>query len=251
MLSLFERLKVPLITIFFALVLFFVLVKLFGPIPFSVTSVVTNKADLFTVEGTGEASGTPSSATFTVGVTKTGTTVQDTQNETNTAVNQVIAALKKQGIADKDIKTEDYTVTPNVDYTNGKQTPTGYTVSTNITVTLNDASKANAALDSATANGANIVNGVSFTLSDDEKTQLEDQARANAIKQAKNQAEKIAQQSGIRLGRLVNVSVNPTNQPVTLDKMSAAPALGGGAPTQLQPGENKVTLTVTLSYETL
>lgn len=250
--SLFERLKVPVLTVLISLILFFVTVKLFGPIPFTVTSIVTNKADLFSVTGTGEASGVPDSAQFTVGVTKTGPTVEGTQNQVNQAANKITSELKKMGIADKDIKTTDYNVSPNIDYTSGKQNTTGYSVSVNMQITLKDAAKANQALDTATENGANVVNGVSFILNDEEKIKLEDQARAIAIKNAKEQATKIANQSGIRLGRLINVSVNPSTGPIMFDKMAASPVgLGGGAPTELQPGENKVSVTVTLSYETL
>ena len=119
-------------------------------------------------------------------------------------------------------------------------------------MTLKDAKKANTALDSATANGANVVNGVSFTLNDDEKMKLEDEARGKAIANAKAQAEKIANQSGIRLGRLINVMVNPTDQgPLPMTKAFDA-AAGQAIPdrTELQPGENKVIVNVTLSYET-
>jgi uncharacterized protein YggE len=250
--SVLDRLKVPVLTVLISLVLFFVFVKLFGPIPFTINSVVTSNTQPFTVTGTGEVSGAPSSATFTVGVTKIGSSVDATQNQTNTAVNKIITALKGQGIDAKDIKTQDYNVTPNVDYANGAQTPTGYTVSTNIIVTVKDASKANTALDAATANGANVLNQVSFTLGDDDKTKLKDQARALAIANAKADAQKIAQQSGIKLGKLINVTENPDTSPIMFDKASSAPTgLGGSAPTQLQPGQNKVSVTVTLSYETL
>lgn len=250
--GLLDRLKVPVLTVLISLILFFAFVKLFGPIPFSVNSITTEKSELFTVDGTGEAVGKPDTAEFTVGVTKTGSTVEDTQTQTNTAVNKVIAALKEQGIDEKDIKTENYNVNPNVDFSSGKQSTTGYTVNTNITVTVQDASKANTALDAATANGANVVNGVSFTLNDDEKKKLEDQARAEAIKKAKEQAVTISQQAGIKLGRVINVTVNPTQPgPIMYDKALSVGQAAPAAPTQLQPGENKVTVTVTLSYETL
>lgn len=251
--SLLDRLKIPTLTVLISLILFFLFVKLFGPIPFSVNSIVTNKADLFTVEGTGEASGVPNTAQFSVGVMKTGATVTATQDEVNTAANKIVTELKKLGIDQKDIKTSDYSVNPNIDYNSGKQTTTGYTVSAMINVSLKDASKANKALDTATANGATTINGVSFVLSDEDKIKLEDMAREEAIRKAKEQAQKISQQAGIRLGRIVNVYVNPSSGPIIYDKMG----LGGGVPreasvpTQLQPGENKVTITVSLSYETL
>jgi len=251
--TLLDRLKIPVLTVFISLLLFFVFVKLFGPIPFTVNSINTEKSDMFTVDGTGEATGKPDTAQFTVGVTKTGPAVEDTQSQTNAAVNKVISALKAQGIEDKDIKTDDYSVNPNLDFSTGSQRTNGYTVSTNITVKIKDSDKASAALDAATKNGANIVNGVSFTINDDEREKLEDQARADAIKEAKEQATKISKQAGIRLGRVTNIIVNPTTPgPIMYDKaMNAGGEVARSDATQLQPGENKVTVSVTLFYETL
>jgi uncharacterized protein YggE len=97
-----------------------------------------------------------------------------------------------------------------------------------------------------------VVNGVSFVLNDDEQQKLEEQARGEAIKNAKEKAESIAAQAGIKLGRIINVTVNPTTQPQpVVEKMSFARAADSSAPTQLQKGSNDVTVTVSLSYETL
>lgn len=250
---LLDRLKVPTLTVLISLILFFLFVKVFGPIPFTINSTVTNKADLFTVDGTGEASGVPSTAEFMVGVTKSGASVTVVQEQVNTATNKIVLELKKLGIGENQIKTSDYTVNPNIDFTSGRQTTTGYTANATISVTLTDSAMANKALDSATANGATTINGVSFVLSDEDKVKLEDDARMEAIKEAKEKAAKISQQAGIRLGKIVNVYVSSPERPVMYEKMSVSNA-GGGAPqpdTQLQPGENKVSVSVSLSYETL
>lgn len=246
-----DRLKFPVLVVFISLVLLYAFAKFLGPIPFNVNSINTEKSNMFTVDGTGEATGKPDTAKFTVGVTKTGASVDETQSQTNTAVNKVIAALKTLGINEKDIKTDDYSVNPNIDFSTGSQRVNGYTVSTNITVKLKDANKANSALDTATKNGANIVNGISFILNNDERKNLENLARANAIKDAKEQAAIISKQAGIHLGRVTNIVLNPTT-PDSYDKaMSAAGESTPENTTLLQPGENKVTVTVTLYYETL
>lgn len=251
--TLLNQLKVPVLTVFIALLLFFGFAKLFGPIPFSVNSVTTNKTEPFTVTGEGKATGVPDTAQFSVGVNKTAATVELAQNQVNTTINKISDELKKLGIEEKDIQTSNYSVNPNIDFTSGKQTTTGYTVDTTMNVKVKDTNLANKALDAATANGANVVNGVSFVLNDDEQQKLEEQARGEAIKNAKEKAQSIAQQAGIRLGRIINVTVNPTAQqpqPV-VEKMSFAQSADSGAPTQLQKGSNDVTVTVSLSYETL
>jgi uncharacterized protein YggE len=250
--TLLSQLKVPVLTVFIALLLFFGLTRLFGPIPFAVNSVTTSKSEPFTVTGEGEATGVPDTAQFSVGVNKQAATVQQAQDQVNTVVNKISDELKKLGIAEKDIQTSNYSVNPNIDFSNGKQTTTGYTVNTTMEIKVKDANLANKALDAATANGANVVNGVSFVLNDDEQTKLEEQARGEAIKNAKEKAESIAAQAGIKLGRIINVTVNPTTQPQpVVEKMSFARAADSSAPTQLQKGSNDVTVTVSLSYETL
>lgn len=251
--SVFDRLKIPVLTVFISLLVFFVMIKLFGPIPFTINSINTEKTEQFTADGTGEATGKPDTAKFIVGITKTGPSVGEAQNQTNAAVNAIVEGLKKQGIQDKDIKTDEYSVNPNIDFTSGTQKTNGYTVSTNITVKIKEADKANQAIDTATKNGANIISGVSFTINDDEREKLEDKARADAIRDAKEKAKRISQQAGIHLGKITNIIVSPTSPgPILYNKaMSAPDESTPQIPTQLQPGENTVTISVTLYYETL
>ena len=251
--SLFDRLKIPVLTVLISLLLFFLLIKLFGPIPFAVNSVTTQKTDLFTVDGVGETTGVPDTAQISVGVQKTAITVEDAQNQTNEAVNAITQELKKLGIDEKDIKTTSYNVNPNIDYTTATQRTTGYSVNVQMDVKIKEASKANQALDTATKNGANIISGVSFVLNDDEREKLEAEARNQAIKNAKAKAQEISSQVGLRLGRVINVSVSPVgNAPMPYERMALDSEQGnGGAASNLQPGENTIRVNVSISYETL
>jgi len=248
--SVLERLKFPVLLILISILL----LKIFGPIPLTITSRVNNNSEIFTATGTGEATGTPKTASFSVGVTKTGATVETTQDQVNTIVAKVTDALKDQGIDKRDIKTDQYSVNPNIDYTDSRQATTGYTVSTIITVTLEDSKKANAALDAATKAGANILNNVSFVLSDEDREKLEDQAREDAIKEAKKKAAKISSQTGISLGKITSIYESTPEDPMAYDRSLTNVAAGAKevmAPTQLEAGQNKISITVTLSYETL
>jgi uncharacterized protein YggE len=230
----------------------YVFAKLFGPIPFSVNSVTTTKTDLFTVSGDGEATAIPDTALTNFGVTKTASTVGQAQNEVNQSVNDIISGLKNLGIQDKKIKTTDYSVSPNYDYSSGRNTITGYVVTQNLQVEITPIEKANQAVDMATKNGANMVGNIQFTVNDDKKIELENKAREDAISKAKAKAQSIAGASGIRLGRLVNVQENNNSmpRPVAFDLKAGGGSAESQAPTQLQPGENTVNVSVTLSYET-
>lgn len=245
-----EQLKKPLILLIGFFLLLFLYTKFAGPIPFAVNSVSTTTQDVFQVSGVGKTVAAPDTASISFGVTKTAGTVADAQNQTNTAISEITQALKDAGIDEKDMQTTNYSVNPNYDFTNARQTVTGYTVTQNIDVKITPLDKANTALDIMTSKGANVVGQVSFGFSDSVKKQLEEKARRMAVDDAKSKAQSLANASGIHLGRIINVVENsqmPIIQPLALN--GVAKDAGSGAPTQLTPGENTVSLTVTLSYQ--
>ncbi|HEX8932416.1 MAG TPA: SIMPL domain-containing protein [Patescibacteria group bacterium] len=249
----FKDAKTPFLYVLFIFLGFFIFTKIFGPLPFSINSITTTKTNLFTVQGTGEATAVPDTAMITLGVDKTAPTVESAQNQVNAVINKITADLKKLGVEDKDVKTTDYSVNPNYDYTFGQQSPKGYSVNASIDVKMKPLEQANQAVDIATKDGANQVGNVQIVLSDDEQKKLEDQARITAVNNAKNKAQSLANAAGIRLGRIVDVQ--ETSGGVPLPMFRANTGLNAGAvqanpPTQLNPGENKVTITVSLSYET-
>lgn len=249
-----DSLKTPFFTVLFIFVMLYVFAMLLGPLPLSVTSVVTNKSDLFTVSGEGEATAVPDTALLSLGVTKQAATVQQAQTQVNTVANKITEDLKTLGVKVKNIKTTNYSVNPNYDFSNGRQTVTGYSVSQNMEVRLQPIDQANKALDLATTAGANSIGGITFVLDDAEQDKLEQQARKQAIESAKKKAQQTASLAGIKLGKILNVTES-NNFPVMPYAVGAEMKLAndsaGGEPTQVTPGENTVTITVTLSYQTL
>lgn len=244
-----KGLKTSILTTLGILLVFFLYTKFAGPIPFSVNSVQTTKTTLFSVSGTGKATGIPDMAQVSIGVTKAALTVASAQDQTNTATNKIIEDLKRLGIAEKNIKTTNYTISPNYDFARGGQNITGYTVTQNLELDITPIDTANKAIDSATADGANLVGNVSFTFNDKTKNDLENKAREEAVKMAKEKAQNLAKITGIRLGKIVDVqeSNNFVPRPVMM-----AQSLGAekSADTQLQPGENSINIDIMLSYET-
>ncbi|MCL5435022.1 MAG: SIMPL domain-containing protein [Patescibacteria group bacterium] len=260
---------ITLIVFFF--VVLFAYTKLAGPIPFYINSVNTTKTDLFSVEGTGTATAVPDSGVVNFGVTQTATTVALAQSKTNEIANKLIADIKNLGIAEKDIKTTNYSVNPNygsnprplapnepqtmmypVPPTGSEQQIIGYTVTQNLEIDVKQMDKINKVVDTVTGDGANLVNQVSFSFSDEMKAKLENKARADAIKEAKQKAQNLANLSGIRLGRLVNVVESNQVRPWPMPMMQAGKATAdqSAPPTNITPGESTVSITVTLSYET-
>ena len=248
----FKDLKTPFFTILFIFLGLFLFTRLFGPLPFSINSITTTKTALFTVQGTGEATAVPDTALLNLGVNKESATVESAQKEVNGIINKITDDLKKLGVEEKNIKTTNYSVNPNYDYTSGSQKSNGYTVSANIEVRVKPIEKANQAIDTATADGATQVGGVTFVVDDDTQKKLEDQARLQAVEKAKEKAQSLANAAGIRLGRIVDVQESNTGYPQPHLRTAGALAKTADTtpPTDLNPGENKVSVTITLSYET-
>lgn len=263
----YEKVIVVIVLLFVGLFLY---TRLAGPIPFYVNSVNTNNADLFSVDGTGTATAVPDTAVVNIGITQTATAVTDAQNKTNQIADKVIQDIKSLGIDAKDIKTTNYSVTPNYSSSGpeplvpstmpqgypvrppSQQQIIGYTVTQNLEVDVKQTDKINKVIDTATADGANLVGQVSFSFSDDMKTKLENQARADAINDAKTKAQSLTELSGIHLGRLVNVveSNNVRPWPVAYMGTGKAATDSNQTPTNVTPGESTVSITVTLSYQT-
>ncbi len=249
--TLLSKIIVPVIVIIFFFTSLFLYTKLAGPIPFNVSSVVTNKTDIYTVSGEGKANIKPDSATVSVGVQAQGSTAKLAQELMNQNINKVIEAIKTLGVGSDDIKTQNYNVYPNYDprpLSPGEQQKiTSYTANTNITIKVKEADKGNQVLDAATSAGANQIGGVSFDAED--KTKAENEARAIAVKQAKEKAEQTAKIAGFKLGRLINYSEGLNGEISPMYESKLAQGRGGGEQTNLEPGSEEVTITVNLSYE--
>jgi len=240
-------------TTILSLIVFFVSLFLYtkfaGPIPFSITNVTSNKSEAFTVTGEGKISVKPDIATVNVGVQATGTTVKEVQDNLNKNINAVSAAVKKLGVDEKDIKTSNYNMNPQYDYTASRQRIIGYQASSNLTIKVRAIEKVNNVVDSATGAGANTVGGISFDV--DDKTTGENDARKLAVADAKAKASQAATTAGFTLGKIINYqeSTNGYRPPILYAKADMMMTTGAGAPTELNTGSTDITLTVTLSYE--
>ena len=254
--------KSTLIVIVFFFVALFIYTKLFGPITFSVNNVNTDKTSPFQTTGTGTETAIPDTALISLGVTNTAPTVEAAKDSVNTSSNKITADLIKLGVDSKNITTTDYSVVQNtpqvIEPTNvvggsAILPPTvsgasGYTVTQSIQVKVSPIEKANQAVDTATADGANLVGGVSFVLNDNLQKQLEQKARVDAVNDAKQQAQDLANAAGIKLGRIINVVDNNSGGPTPLFAGVAKSA--GDSSTNLNPGQTTVQESVTLTFET-
>jgi len=163
-------------------------------------------AQTISVTGNGSAQVTPDRVMFTVGVQTVAPTVDGAVNDNNARVAAVIAALKKAGATDKEIRTSNFYINPQQEYNNQGQLPRiiGYQVSNNVTVTRSDIASAGRLLQAAISAGVNQASGLNFEVSDPSRGR--DQGLLSAFNDAKAKAAVLAQAAGRTLGRALSIS---------------------------------------------
>lgn len=207
------------------------------------------------VVGVGRVDATPDTASVNLGiVSNNAASIKEAQEEINTINNAIVSGLTSIGISEEDIKTSNYSITPNYDYSErGQGEITGYNGNATVTVKVDDISKLPEIIQAGTEGGANEVMGTNYSIEEPEKYQRE--ARDLAIENAKAEAQRLASQLGIKLGRIVNiVEYSSGGGPVPMFYEKEAISIdgmgGGSAPApDLQPGSQTITSTVTLYFE--
>jgi len=233
-----------------AILILGVLVFFVGQLVLQNKSVNLQNANQVTVSGEGKVYAKPDVALVSLGVTTQGLTVADVTTSNTDKMNAVIAAVKALKIDEKDIQTTNYNLTPLYNYTEKLGNIfQGYTLEQDVQVKIRDFTKIGDVLSQATTSGANLVGSLQFTI--DNPEQFREQARAAAITQAKANAQNLAKESGISLGKLINVIEGSNPSPVIYN---SAMALGGGmvksasVPT-VQPGQQEIDITINLTYQ--
>ena len=208
-------------------------------------------------DGKGEVSAVPDIATISFSVRNEAKTMKAAQAVVTDKVNQSLKFLKDNGVVDKDIKTTNYNSYPKYDYSQmpcaqnycppGKQILTGFEVSQNIEVKVRNIDDSGKIVEGLASAGVTDMNGPNFAI--DKEDTLKAQARALAIKDAKDKARTLAKDLGVRLVRIVSFSEGGNYYPIygKAELMS----VDGTAPRapELPKGENKITSNVTITYE--
>jgi len=203
---------------------------------------------VLTVSGQATVNAVPDEAVITAGVVTNAKTAQDAAEANAEVMNRVVAAVRREGVSDDHIRTSGYNLTPVYNYDDKTNPPpvVGFQASNNLSITVDDVSKAGAVLDAAIAAGATNAGGISFTIKDPEP--LIQAALKQAVENARARADVLAKAAGVSIVgvRSIDSAIN-TPGPVPIYSVSAGAALK--SPTPVIPGENTVTVNVTVVYE--
>lgn len=208
------------------------------------------------VQGTGTVTTPPDIASVTLGVnTGPRSTAKEAMSLLTQKFNNVLQAVRSEGIKDEDIKAQNVSVNPVYDYTEGKQTLRGFEATESIRVKIRDFDKIGTVLAKTTAEGVNQVGGVSFEIDNPEGIQL--QAQQKAIADARKRAEELAKSMGVHLGKVktFTTSSNGVMEPAYKRSYAAdsVSSMGGAAPVPIEvpSGSQEVNATVTITYSLL
>lgn len=225
----------------------------------------TTATNTVSVSGEGEAFAVPDIAEVSFTFSKDAKTMELAQKPVNEGTKAAIEYLKKQGIDEKDIKTQDYNAYPKYEnqavpmiacapgYScppqNSNPVAVGYTVTETIIVKIRKTETAGAIVSGLGGLGATNISGPNFTVDNDDATKSE--ARSKAIDNAKEKANELAKELGVKIVRIVSFSENGSN-PYPMYAKAMDVSVGGAAAPEaanLPTGQNKYTSNVTITYE--
>lgn len=211
---------------------------------------VTEIPRTITVTGTGKTVLAPDIATINIGVHTENADVSAALAENNANAQKVRDALAGFGVKPEDIQTTNFSIYPNQQYgPQGEMLGIKYSVDNSVYITVRDLSKLGEVLTTTISSGANNIYGITFDVADREKAMST--ARLAAVADAKTQAEELAAAAGVKVGKVMNLSVNATNPA----PMYSNGGYGGGggamaaAPAPISSGQLIVTVDAYVTYE--
>jgi len=220
-------------------------------------------SNTISVSGEGEVMATPDIATISFTIQEEAKSVSDAQNLASAKTKTVLAALKKVGVADKDIRTENYSSYPKYEWQQsrivcisapciqpqGKQVITGYIVSQSVAVTVRNLDLVNDVVAALGKSEVSNMYGPNFAI--DKEDDLKALARKQAIDKARAKAEVLARDLGVTLVRIVSFSEGGNYPIYAMSKAVGMGATDAAVPPspELPQGEQKITSSVTVTYE--
>jgi uncharacterized protein YggE len=202
---------------------------------------------LLSVSAEGKSTGRPDMATLNLGVTTEAPSAQAALQANATRMNTLIAALRRAGVAERDIQTSNVSVNPQQVYQEG-QPPriTGYQANNTVTAKVRRIDNTGRVIDAAVAAGGNTINGVFFSYQDPD-AQL-DAARRDAIREARRRADLYANALNMHVVRIVAVNEGGGYTPPVPMPMAREMAVARDS-TPVQPGEVDTTVNVGVTFE--
>ncbi|MGO8184378.1 SIMPL domain-containing protein [Rhizobium leguminosarum] len=207
---------------------------------------------VISVTGDGESSVAPDMAIVNLAVVKQAKTAREALDENNKAMNDVLAALKSGGIAERDLQTSGFSIQPQYNYpqpVDGQQQQPqliGYQTINSVTVRLRDLAKLGAVIDRSVTLGINQGGEIQFT--NDKPDAAIEEARKAAVTDAVKRAKTLSEAAGVKLGRILEINENvPRAMPQPVYRATMMKEASDAA-VPVQGGENNYNVSVTVTF---
>ena len=192
-----------------------------------------------------EAKFSPDRATISIAVQTKAATAAAAAADNARKQSAVMSSLRALGMTNEQLSTTGYSVSPEYRYApNSMPILTGYTVTNTVLADVHDLKQIGKVLDTALANGSNVISSLDFYASNTDAARQ--QALADAVAKARGDAEVAAKAAGGTLGALIHLNVGggssyPPPRPIFLAKSMASTA---PQETQINPGQQTITVSV-------
>ncbi len=245
----------------------YVAIKIFSEIKKDSLLGQSSEPATISFTGHGEVTAAPDIASISFSIESSLSTQSASSDVVNTKAAKVIDFLKSSGVAEKDIKTDNYSSYPK--YSNpepciysmsqgqavspcrggGESKIIGYTVSENISAKIRKVDDASKVIDGINKIGVTNMSGPNFTIDDEDALTV--QARKEAIDDARTKAQSLAKDLGVHLVRISSFSENGNGGPIYYAKAAMMDSAGSSAPvpSSTPAGENTISSDVTITYE--
>jgi uncharacterized protein YggE len=198
-----------------------------------------------TVSGEATVSAAPDLAQIDAGVANDAKSAKEASEANNAAMGKVLLALKGAGIPEKDYQTSRLSLQPQYvpNRSTGANPVVGFRASNRVTVKIRDVTKVAAIIDTLVSAGANDIGNISFEVT--QASKLLDDARGQAVVDARRKAEIYAKATGVTLGAPLSISEGGAPMPLFKSRMAVAPMATQAA---VAPGEETLAVTVNVSW---
>ena len=198
------------------------------------------------VTGHGKATAPPDMATIQTGVITQAATAQQALQANNQAMQQLLSVLKQNQIADKDLQTSQFDLSPQYKTDERGRDPqiVGYRAANQVRVRVRNLPRLGQVLDALVSAGSNQLNGISFEI--DDPTGVLNQARNRAIADARSRAELYAQAAGVRVGKVISISEQSVPVP---GPFPARAMMAEAAAVPVAAGEQELSATIQMVFE--
>lgn len=207
---------------------------------------------VITVTGEGRSNIAPDMALVDLGVVKDGKTAREALDANNAAMAEVMKALRDAGIAERDLQTSGFNISPQYQFPQGDNGETkppvlvGFQVSNMLSVRVRDLSRLGAILDQTVTLGINQTGGITFT--NDKPDDAISEARKNAVADAIARAKELTAAAGIDLGKVLEISETSYRpQPVPMMRAAMAKDFAAEA-VPVATGESSYSVTVNMTF---